>query len=122
MPVEYYHTPRPEDNDALVSRLPPHSLVMNATGLGKDGPGSPLTAAARFPEQGFAWDFNYRGNLVFLEQARAQAAARSLVVEDGWIYFIHGWTRVMAEVLHLDIPSSGPVLDELSQIAAAARR
>jgi hypothetical protein len=44
-----------------------------------------------------------------------------LTIEDGWVYFIHGWTRVIAEVFHLDIPTSGPVFDELSQIAAKAR-
>jgi shikimate 5-dehydrogenase len=112
---------RPEDNDALLAQLPPGSLVANATGLGKDAPGSPLTGAARFPEDGFAWEFNYRGDLVFLEQARAQAAAKRLNVEDGWTYFIHGWTRVVAQVFDVAIPESGPRFDELSQIAASAR-
>jgi len=121
VPVEYHHTPRAEDNDALVRGLRPHSLVMNATGLGKDAPGSPITDAARFPQGAYAWDFNYRGDLVFLNQARAQAAARELTVEDGWIYFIHGWTQVIAEVFHIDIPTAGPAFDALSQIAAAAR-
>lgn len=119
--VEYVHTPKPEQNDALLAALKPHSLVANATGLGKDAPGSPITDAACFPEDGFAWDFNYRGNLVFLDQARAQHEQRRLTVEDGWVYFIHGWTRVIAEVFHLDIPTSGPVFDELSRIAADAR-
>jgi shikimate 5-dehydrogenase len=57
--------------------------MVNATGLGKDGPGSPITDAAPFPEWGYAWDFNYRGDLVFLEQARRQQTARRLHVEDG---------------------------------------
>jgi shikimate 5-dehydrogenase len=122
VPVEYHHAPRPEDNDELVQRLKPGSLVINATGLGKDAPGSPLTAAARFPERGYAWDFNYRGDLVFLDQARAQAADRGLTIEDGWSYFIHGWTQVIAEVFHIEIPTRGPQFDALSSIAAAARR
>ncbi len=121
LPVEYHHTPRAEDNDALMGRLKPGSLVVNATGLGKDGPGSPLTNAGVFPEKGLAWDFNYRGELVFLEQARAQAARRQLAVEDGWVYFIHGWTRVIAEVFDLEIPVSGPAFDEISRIAREAR-
>ncbi len=121
IPVEYHHTPRPEDNDALMSRLRQHSLVINATGLGKDARGSPITDAARFPEEGFAWDFNYRGDLLFLEQARAQVTKRNLRVEDGWVYFIHGWTRVVAEVFDVDIPFSGPGFDALSRIAAEAR-
>jgi shikimate 5-dehydrogenase len=119
--VEYHHCPRAEDNDKIVDRLRPGSLVANATGLGKDAPGSPITDAARFPQGGVAWDFNYRGELVFLDQANAQKQARNLHVEDGWLYFIHGWTRVIAEVFDIDIPTSGPEFDELSRIAAEAR-
>ena len=59
---------------------------------GKDRPGSPLTDAVHFPKHGIAWEFNYRGNLVFLAQANAARARDSLQVEDGWFYFIHGWT------------------------------
>jgi shikimate 5-dehydrogenase len=121
VPVEYVYSPRPEDNDSMVQSLKPHSLVANATGLGKDAPGSPLTDAAQFPEQGFAWDFNYRGDLLFLDQARKQQQPRRLTVEDGWVYFLHGWTRVMTEVFHIEIPTSGLEFDELSRIAASTR-
>jgi len=121
VPAEYVLTPAPDLNDAVCRRLRPGSLVVNATGLGKDAPGSPLTDAAEFPEGGLAWEFNYRGDLVFLGQARAQAAARRLRVEDGWVYFLHGWTRVIAEVFHVDIPVRGPVFDELARIAAGTR-
>jgi len=122
VPVEYHHTPDATDNDAVAGRLKPCSVVMNATGLGKDAPGSPITDAAQFPENGFAWDFNYRGDLVFLDQARRQQQERGLHVEDGWVYFLHGWTRVIAEVFHIDIPTAGPEFDELSRIAAEVRR
>jgi shikimate 5-dehydrogenase len=61
---------------------------------------------------------NYRGDLVFLDQARA-AGVR---FEDGWVYFLHGWTQVIAEVFDVAIPTSGPRFDELGRIAAAARR
>jgi shikimate 5-dehydrogenase len=121
VPIEYHLTPRPEDNDALMAGLKPHSLVMNATGLGKDAPGSPVTGAGRFPEQGFAWDFNYRGQLVFLDQARAQAGLRRLTLEDGWVYFLHGWTRVVSEVFQVEIPTGGPVFAEIARIAREAR-
>ena len=121
LPIEYHHTPRPEESDALLNRLKPHSLVMNATGLGKDAPGSPITAGGLFPAGGFAWDFNYRGNLLFLDQARAQAAARQLAVEDGWVYFLHGWTRVIAEAFDVDIPTRGDRFEEISRIAREAR-
>ncbi len=119
--VEYIHCPTREDNDRVVNSLKAGSLVINATGLGKDAPGSPITAAAVFPENGMAWEFNYRGELVFLEQANTQKEKRNLYVEDGWTYFIHGWTRVIAEVFHIDIPTAGPTFDELSRIAAEAR-
>jgi len=122
IPVEYHHCPDPKDNDAQMATLGPHAVVMNATGLGKDAPGSPLTDEGVFPEQGYAWDFNYRGDLVFLDQARAQQAQRQLHIEDGWVYFLHGWTQVIAEVFDIEIPSSGPAFEELSDIAAATRR
>ncbi|HEY5881988.1 MAG TPA: hypothetical protein VIU11_23975 [Nakamurella sp.] len=123
IPVEYRVAPDPVDNDALVAALPAGSVVANATGLGKDRPGSPLTDAVRFPDAAKAWDFNYRGDLVFLDQARAQAG-HGVTAVDGWFYFLHGWTRVIAEVfasqLRTDIPTAGPEFDELSRIARAA--
>jgi shikimate 5-dehydrogenase len=93
----------PHHNDAWLAALPPHSLVINATGLGKDRPGSPLTEAGRFPAQGVAWDLNYRGELLFLQQARAQQAERGVRVEDGWRYFLLGWTQVIRHVLGVAI-------------------
>jgi shikimate 5-dehydrogenase len=121
LPVDYLEITGPEDNDAVLGRLKPSSLVVNATGLGKDAPGSPVTEAAVFPHYGIVWEFNYRGDLVFLRQAKAHAEARNLQVEDGWTYFIHGWTRVIAEVFHLNIPVSGEEFDRLCELAAAAR-
>jgi shikimate 5-dehydrogenase len=118
VPITYILAPGLEANDAAVARLRPGSLVVNATGLGKDAPGSPLTDAVRFPERSIVWDLNYRGELVFLDQARAQAKTQQLQIEDGWTYFIHGWTQVIAEVFHLAIPASGPAFDELARIAA----
>jgi shikimate 5-dehydrogenase len=121
IPVEYHHVTSAEQNDELVARLPPGSLVVNATGLGKDAPGSPFTDAARFPRDGIAWDFNYRGELLFLKQARSQAEERNLSIEDGWVYFIHGWTSVIAEVFDIDIATQGPQFEELSRIALATK-
>lgn len=120
IPIDYRLAPTPAEADAIVAGLPATSMVVNATGLGKDGPGSPLTDACRLPERGLVWEFNYRGDLVFLDQARAAAAARRLTVHDGWVYFIHGWTRVIAEVFATDIPMSGPAFDALSRIAIDA--
>jgi shikimate 5-dehydrogenase len=122
IPIDYRLAPTPVEADAVVAALPPTSMVVNATGLGKDGPGSPLTDACQWPEHGLVWEFNYRGDLVFLDQARAAAVARKLTVHDGWVYFIHGWTRVIAEVFDIDIPMSGPAFDALSRIAQDATR
>jgi len=119
VPVECVHTPSPRAADAVLETLHPGALVVNATGLGKDAPGSPLTDAAAFPDPAVAWDLNYRGNLLFLDRARAAANVR---VEDGWVYFLHGWTQVIAEVFHIDIPTSGPEFDALDRIAAETRR
>ncbi|MCX7351099.1 MAG: shikimate dehydrogenase [Alphaproteobacteria bacterium] len=117
IPCEYVLAPTPGDNDAVVARLKPGSLVINATGLGKDAPGSPLTDAVSFPERAIAWDLNYRGDLVFLDQAKCAKVARQLQVEDGWTYFLHGWTQVIAQVYHIAIPTSGKDFDALSDIA-----
>ena len=101
--------------------MPPGSLVVNATGLGKDAAGSPISDAAKFPEGGLAWEFNYRGELEFLRQARAQEGERNLVVEDGWRYFVLGWSQVIGDVFDLEVPSSGPLFDRLSEAAAEVR-
>ncbi|RBP18118.1 shikimate 5-dehydrogenase [Roseiarcus fermentans] len=122
IPVAYAVTPEPTDADRLVAALPKGSMVVNATGLGKDRPGSPLTDAVAFPGDGIAWEFNYRGELIFLDQARAARARANLRVEDGWVYFIHGWTRVIAEVFDTPIAVAGPKFDRLSQIALSATK
>ena len=120
VPIDYVLAPIPAQADACVAELPPGSLVVNATGLGKDAPGSPTSDAVQYPVSSLVWEFNYRGNLVFLDQARLQAQPRNLTVVDGWNYFIHGWTRVIAEVFDIHIPQSGPDFDELSRIAKDA--
>jgi shikimate 5-dehydrogenase len=119
LPVECVHTPESADNDRVLAGLAPGSLVVNATGLGKDAPGSPLTDAARFPQSAVAWDLNYRGELKFLDQARGAGHVRT---EDGWVYFLHGWTQVIAEVFDVEIPVSGPRFEALDRLAAGARR
>jgi shikimate 5-dehydrogenase len=91
------------DNDMLLQQLPPGSVVINATGMGKDLPGSPLSPSAVFPQRGLVWELNYRGTLEFWHQAKAQAKARNLTLEEGWVYFLHGWTQVMAQVFDLDL-------------------
>jgi shikimate dehydrogenase len=119
IPFTYLCHDDPACNDALLDSLPTSSLIINATGLGKDRPGSPLTGAARFPRHGIVWELNYRGELDFMRQALAQQESRSLVVEDGWRYFLHGWTHVIAHVFHMAIDPT--TFDRLAAIAAAFR-
>ncbi len=103
---EYHCQQDPLQNDKLMETLPSGSVVINATGMGKDLPGSPITDAGIFPAHGVAWELNYRGELQFLHQALAQREERNLIVEDGWVYFLHGWTQVIAQVLHLEIDAA----------------
>jgi shikimate dehydrogenase len=106
-------------NDEWMARLPPGSAVINATGMGKDRPGSPVTARGAFPLDGVAWELNYRGALDFLHQAEAQAAVRRLTVEDGWRYFLHGWSEAIARVLDLRIDEE--TFQQLGAVAAEVR-
>jgi shikimate dehydrogenase len=101
--------------DRLVSAASPGALVVNATGMGKDIPGSPVSEAVRFPHGAVAWDMNYRGDLRFLEIARSQAEHDGLLVSDGWRYFLHGWTEVIAEIF--EEPIEGETFAELAGIA-----
>lgn len=117
--VEYVHTDDRPQGDALIGALSPYSLVVNATGMGKDIPGSPLSDAALFPWNSIAWDLNYRGQLNFVHQARVQQISRNVRVEDGWKYFIFGWTAVMEEVF--ERPISDRELEALSRTASFAR-
>lgn len=107
------------DVDDLVVQLPPRSLIVNATGMGKDSPGSPISDTTRFPQQGIVWDFNYRGSLEFVHQGEAQMAASSLQVIDGWRYFIHGWTQVISHVFNIEMTLD--TVNRLSEIANDVR-
>lgn len=117
--ISYKSVASTGESDALVEALPPGSLVVNATGLGKDRPGSPLSDDVVFPVDAYVWEFNYRGSLEFLHQATAQAEARNLSVIDGWRYFIHGWSQVIADVFELDL--SADTIEELAQAAETVR-
>lgn len=117
--LEFYLTPEPGQNDEVLKKVKPYSLIVNATGLGKDRPGSPLTEDCQFPEGSLVWEINYRGDLRFMHQALEQKKSRNLIVEDGWTYFIHGWTQVIAEVFHIEI--QGSLLKELDNIAQNLR-
>ena len=85
----------------------------------KDRPRTPH----HFPKQQKAEEYKlvrryakkYRGDLLFKEQAERQRTEKHLYVEDGWNYFIYGWTQVISEVFHL--PIDGEMLEKLSEAA-----
>jgi shikimate 5-dehydrogenase len=99
--------------DSLVGSASPGSLVVNATGMGKDRPGSPLTRAARFPLGSVVWELNYRGDLPLL----AQASAQGVSVHDGWSLFCQGWAAALAAVLDIDLDDDVGLGDRLCEAA-----
>lgn len=117
--VKYIRNSDPLINDKIMLELPPKSIIINATGMGKDTPGSPITWEGQFPQESIAWEFNYRGELDFMHQALAQVENKQVKVEDGWIYFIHGWTQVVSQVMHFDLTPE--LFEELNQAASSVR-
>ncbi|MCW2643262.1 MAG: shikimate dehydrogenase [Dactylosporangium sp.] len=113
--VEYHVHSDQADNDRILSASPARSFVINATGLGKDLPGSPISRHAQFPAEGLVWDLNYRGALDFLTTAAEQTEHRRIEIHDGWRYFLHGWTEVIAEVFGIEMTS-----ERFDDLAAAA--
>jgi shikimate 5-dehydrogenase len=101
--IDYVLNEDPHRNDQLMAALPPGSLVINATGMGKDRPGSPITGEGVFPMHGIAWELNYRGKLDFLHQALAQQELQHLSVHDGWHYFIISWVDHIAAVFGVKV-------------------
>ena len=121
IPIEFHHCTEPVSNDELTINLKPHSLIINATGLGKDKPGSPFTWGVQYPQCSIVWELNYRGELVFLDQAEEQRKKKNLTIHDGWVYFVHGWIEVITEVFQLDIKNSDDYFEILSEIAWCIR-
>jgi shikimate 5-dehydrogenase len=108
--------------DALVSVAGPGSLIANATGLGKDRPGSPVSDRVVFPLGAHVWEFNYRfvpqSEPAFHEIAARQVKERDLTFRDGWDYFIWGWLVVMATSCSLPVE---PYYPEFKKVADATR-
>lgn len=117
MEIDYVLNEDPHKNDQLMADLPAGSLVVNATGMGKDRPGSPISDAGLFPLNGVAWELNYRGELGFLHQALAQQEQRQLAVHDGWRYFILSWVDHIADVFQIQVTS-----EQFAQLAETAER
>jgi shikimate dehydrogenase len=117
--VSYRITAGAEENDALLAEMPEGSFVVNATGMGKDTPGSPVSSSAVFPRGAIVWELNYRGELDFLRQAESLALQRGLQTHDGWNYFVYGWSEVLAEVFRFDLTED--LFEELRSVAEPLR-
>lgn len=104
----------------VLNNLSPESLIINATGMGKDIPGSPMPHGVNFPKRSVIWELNYRGSLEFLKQAQSESLHSELKVYDGWRYFIHGWSSVVAEVF--DIKLTPELMVQLSEAAEIAKQ
>ncbi|MFC7549777.1 hypothetical protein [Plantactinospora sp. GCM10030261] len=103
------------DCDAILADVAGPALVVNATGLGKDSPGSPVTDRAPFTAETVAWDLNYRGDLTFLRQA-ARRGARTV---DGWDYFVAGWAGALSAIA--GVPFTADLLARFRHTAAPFR-
>ncbi|MEC8184561.1 MAG: shikimate dehydrogenase, partial [SAR324 cluster bacterium] len=105
--------------ESIMAKLPPQSLIVNATGMGKDLPGSPIPNSSNFPDHAIVWELNYRGSLEFYRHAQDQQKKRKMRVHDGWDYFLLGWSSVMEEVFHFELTES--LMLQLKQTAKPLR-
>lgn len=102
--------------DAAVGAAPPGTLIVNATGLGKDRPGSPVTDHVDFPPGATVWELNYRGDLAMLRRARSRP---DVVAHDGWALFCHGWAAALGPIL--DLPDEVATARRFAELAAHLR-
>ena len=102
-----------------IALLDKQLFIINATGMGKDLPGSPWPDGLLFPRNSYLWELNYRGSLEFYYQGKSQEKERNLTVVDGWRYFIYGWTQVISEVF--DVVIDQETLKKLETQAEASR-
>jgi shikimate 5-dehydrogenase len=108
----------PTDAPAVLAQLPPGSLVVNATGIGKDTPGSPIPLPAPWPREAIFWEINYRGPLPLLADAKRAAAVRLLKLHDGWRLFLAGWSEALAMILHRSLSEADRTALECAAVAA----
>ena len=118
--LQLIHVKNIQDNDIIINSLSSDSFVVNATGVGKDVQGSPISNTVQFPYGSCVWEYNYRGSLEYMKIAEAQALEKHLSVYDGFEYFIYGWTTVISRVLNKKITKN--TFDILANIAFNSMR
>jgi shikimate 5-dehydrogenase len=105
--LEIEHNPS-GNADRFVQDAADGALIVNATSKRKDFPDSPLSSNCKYPYGSILWDFNYRGDLQFLEKARPLAKRLQLKLNNGWYYFVCSWFQVMTRVF--DAPQNKETL------------
>ena len=116
VPVHVRRGERGRPWDGEVATAGAGALIVNATGMGKDRPGAPVTDRVRFPGQAVVWELNYRGDLRFLRLAEARAGPLGLDVHDGWSLFCHGWAAALTPLL--DLPEDPALGDRFAAAVA----
>lgn len=116
--IETHRTTGSHDLSTLLP-LPEGSLIVNATGLGKDRPGSPVIHPAPWPKKAQVWDLNYRGDLMFIDDAKTADPALGLHIIDGWQLFINGWAEGLSKIFDRTVDT--PTRQEMSAAARAIR-
>lgn len=116
--VEMLHSPGSIQLSDL-GQMPDGSLIINATGLGKDKPGTPFALPARWPHAAHVWDLNYRGELLALEEARNAAPEKNLTAHDGWLLFINGWAEALSRIFNMHIHHE--LRGQMNQLAQEVR-
>jgi len=103
------------ETDKIINSLNTGSFVVNATGMGKDTPGSPVSAHVIFPNNGCIWEYNYRGELDFYKLATTQKITQNLSIFDGFDYFLHEWITAISRILGICIDDE--LFERLSKAA-----
>ena len=68
---------------------------------------------------GVARELRHSGRLDASFHGCATDKSRSPLIEDGWRYFVHGWSQVVAD--EFDIPMPREAVAELARMAASIR-
>lgn len=94
-------------------------LVINASGVGKDTPGSPVSNTSCFPKNSTFWELNYRGDRELFFRLRDQSGSANFTIEDGWQFFVDGWTFNILFVLSI-VPDDN-IVEEMRRCVKSLR-
>lgn len=87
--------------DEIISSAGRAPLVINATGMGKDIEGSPVTNIQCFPQSSTFWELNYRGDRPLYHNLLRDCRGHGLRIEDGWGFFLDGWLNNITFALNI---------------------